>query len=146
MPVDVSLRELTREGDEDKFRWKLPVGIGILTGPDMLAQLVGKSLLTTPGTDLFNKQWGGGLHGALPAQITQSGEIDAQTRDMIFFSVSKVEDDIRSSQRRFPPDLSSTLESLQVLSVVPADDLSTVTIKIRITTADKQNRYTEVDL
>lgn len=147
MPVDVSLRELLREGDEDKFQWRFPAGVGIVTGPDMLAQIVAKSLLTTPGTDKFNPQWGGGLYGASASSFFISpGVLDPKTRDSIFFAVSKVQDDIKSSQRRFPPDLSSTLESMQVISIEPGSNLGTVIIKIRIVTADKQVRYSDVEL
>lgn len=146
MPVDVSIRRLEGTSNELKFKWKLPDDSGYLTGTNMLAQWIAKSLLTTPGTDMLNPGWGGGLRSLLPTRIESNGNITAIDREKIFFAISKVESDIKSYQRSNPSRDTDSLKNLEVMSLDVSSDLSTVIISLKIMTADNIARLSTLEI
>jgi hypothetical protein len=130
MSVDIKIYELS-DGD-NKYTFKLPTGNSLVTGIDRLAQVISKSLLTTPGSDQWAKQWGGGLDNLVPI-MHDLEEVTASASNKIMFAISKVEQDIINSQlgQDLPDD--EVLLSLEVLDI-RVDNFDKVSLYIRIVT------------
>ena len=86
-----------------------------IQGQGKLIQLVTKCLLTTPGRDIFDPDWGAGIRSILPAVATK--ETEKAPLAEINIAISKAERDIRASQQntRMSPD--EILHSLTVIDL-----------------------------
>lgn len=83
----------------NEFNWLRPTSTDrplSVTGIDKLIQIVTKSILTTPGRDIFALEYGGGLRNALPKSAntrTESGALSDAT-----IAISRAEEDIKRNQ------------------------------------------------
>lgn len=83
-----------------------------LQGSGKLMQLVVKCILTTPGRDIFDPDWGIGLKSILPAAATKANEKDQLPE--VTVAVSKAQRDIIQSQVGSLLKPEELLESLTV--------------------------------
>tara|TARA_R110000824_G_scaffold8276_7_gene37366 strand:+ start:6380 stop:6814 length:435 start_codon:yes stop_codon:yes gene_type:complete len=137
MSIDIKIFELEETEEGMKYRFKFSDGISILTGIERLAQLISKSLLTTPGSDTWATQWGGGIESLLPI-LHDTTELLASSGNKIMAAVHKVQQDIKNNQIGQVLEDNEILVSLEVLDL-RLDDLNKVGLYLRIVTADKVN-------
>jgi len=149
MSVDVKVYELydTNEINVRDVSFELPIGNDIAFGIDRLFQQIVKSLFTTPGSDKFNKSWGGGLQNILPI-IIEGGTISSSSKDRIYFAVSKVNGDIIRNQVQYPVPAQYTLKNLRILSLdllIDEQELSSeVVLSLEVSTSDSKIRTLRV--
>lgn len=84
-------------------------------GIEGLIQLVAKTILTTPGTDIWSPEYGGGLY-SYQANGINSSKMNLVTSDILSI-VKRSEDQIRKKQSSLILNDDEKLKSLQVLSV-----------------------------
>ena len=144
MTIDIKLYELEDNGDDNKYRFKIPKGNGLVSGIDRLAQQVAKSLLTTPGSDIRFPNWGGGADGVAPILHDGDEIVTSYTNDIMFI-VSKVEQDIKRSQSINPVPDNEALISLTVVDI-ELTDFDKVTLFLRILTSDRVTTDVTVNL
>ncbi len=149
MSVDVKVYDL-EDTDETRVKrvlYVIPEGSGMVSDKDRLFQQIVKSLLTTPGSDKFNPGWGGGLHTVLPIMI-EDNQISPSSRDNIFFSVSKVKDDIIRYQIKNPEPIQSSLRALSVADLrLEEDGLNeNVILYLTVKTADDKTAIISVEV
>lgn len=149
MSVDVKVYDLESIlGTQAKrVLYSVPEGPGIAANIDRLFQQIVKSLLTTPGSDKFHPNWGGGLQNLLPAMV-ENGDLAPASRDQIYFAVSKVQGDILRYQQKYVEPPSSTLRSLNILNIELVEDgvELTVLLSLAVKTADSVQRALEIQL
>lgn len=81
-------------------------------GLDKLIQIVTKALLTNPGRDIFNPEYGAGLRDALPVrahQATESGAVSDVT-----IALLRVEADVKRFQQEEGNTAAERLSSLSL--------------------------------
>lgn len=83
-----------------------------LQGGGKLMQLVVKCLLTTPGRDIFDPDWGVGVKNILPAVATKETEKDSMPE--LSVAISKANRDIIQSQVGSLLKADELLESLSI--------------------------------
>lgn len=84
-------------------------------GVEGLLQLVAKTLLTTPGKDIWSPEYGGGLM-SYQANGVNSGRMNMVKADILSI-VKKTEEQIKKEQSSIQLDDDERLRSLQVLSI-----------------------------
>lgn len=83
-----------------------------LQGGGKLMQLVVKCILTTPGRDIFDPDWGVGIKSILPAVATKGTEKDYMPE--VSVAISKAQKDIIESQVGSLLTTDEMLESLTI--------------------------------
>ena len=101
----------------------------VISGIGKLAQSVEKLLLTTPGTDLFNPDSGGGILGLVGTNIDPAAEKELFSK--IQQSIGYVETEILNAQEGANLPLDEQLVSL-TLSNVRVDNFDTINISILV--------------
>jgi len=91
-----------------------PLAIG---GLGELIQIIYKSLLTTPGNDIFNPQYGAGIAAILPSAANRKSE--QSVRSDVSIAIMKAEEDIKRLQSVSKDQLTAdeALDSLGVVSL-----------------------------
>jgi phage baseplate assembly protein W len=80
-----------------------------------LIQIVTKCLLTTPGRDIFDPDWGAGIRSILPATATV--ETEKLPMPELNIAISKAERDIRESQQNARMTPEEMLHSLILIDL-----------------------------
>jgi len=86
-----------------------------LQGGGKLMQLVVKCLLTTPGRDIFDPNWGVGIKSILPSVATKETEKDNMPE--VSVAIAKAQKDIIESQVGALLTTDEMLESLSILDL-----------------------------
>ena len=123
------------------YTFTFPNGRGTITGIDQLTQTTLMHLLTTPGSDRYLSEEGGGLQGAFQRML-QGGnfaraaadisEAVARTKSQIF--TSQIEEDGLSARERLADLRIDRIEqigtriALRISIVSEADEVSTIAI------------------
>lgn len=120
-------------GQESAIVLDVGGGNGYVAGTAKLLQLVIKVLLTTPGSDIFNPQLGGGLRSVLGTNFNDA--VTAETR--VRQAISNTEGQLRALHASMPqlPD-SEKLRSISVLSLDFSLDDSALYARIAVTSQD----------
>lgn len=108
-------------------------GNGYVSGTAKLLQTVIKVLLTTPGSDIFNPQLGGGLRTVLGTNFNDAITAEARVRQ----AISDTEGQLRALHSAMPrlPE-AEKLRSIAVLSVEFSIDDSALYTRIAVTSQD----------
>lgn len=116
--------------DPSTRRVSLKLGFKSVTGISKLLQIVVLSLLNVPGKDILDPELGGGLPELIGLNFdpTDTGEILSEVGRRI----RKAETEIQTSQvgLNCPPD--EKLQSIQVASITPGENLDEVLVRLRV--------------
>lgn len=108
-------------------------GNGYVSGTAKLMQTVIKVMLTTPGSDIFNPQLGGGLRTVLGSTFGDARSAEARARQSISDTESQLQA-LHASMPRLP--LAEKLRSISVLSISYSIDDSALYARIAVTSQD----------
>lgn len=86
-----------------------------VTGADKLIQIVTKAVLTTPGRDIFNLEYGAGVRDALPRAANQRTQLGALADASI--AIMRVEEQIKRNQDLESNTSEERLASLSIRSL-----------------------------
>lgn len=119
-------------------------GTGYVSGPARLMQVVIKTLLTTPGSNIFSPTLGGGLLRVVGVPFNSARSAETAVRD----AISRTESQLRAAHTQALgriPD-SERLQSIEVLSVLTDIDNSSLQVRLAVTAQDGSRVTTGVAL
>lgn len=122
------------KGTENAVILDIGGGDGRIEGPAKLVQTFVKTLLTTPGSNIFSPQLGGGLLRLSGRNMASStGNIESEARS----AISRTETQIKALHTATPRLSSSEkLRSVNITSVNVDVDTSTLTIRLELIAQD----------
>jgi phage baseplate assembly protein W len=108
-------------------------GNGYVSGTAKLLQTVIKVLLTTPGSDIFNPQLGGGLRSVIGTNFNDATSAEMRVRQAISDTENQLQV-LHSGTTNLP--ISEKLRSISVLSVEFSIESSALYARIAVTSQD----------
>lgn len=111
----------------------LTMGMGrspkIITGIDLLAQVVALSILKNPGRDVIDPEEGSGLRDAIGQYNLSSPD---ELKLLVLQRIKQVEKDILSRQAETPSDPSEKLKKLTVVDIAVDSGVGKVLARVRV--------------